>query len=531
MALDLVLSGGTVLDGSGGPGRVADVLVSGVRVVGVGTAPAETSAAVLDASGLTVAPGFVNVLSHGWASLQLDGRGASDLLQGVTTEVFGEAFSLGPSDAGFDALVKGFFDDVPGVELVFDRLSDGLDHLVARGIAPNVASFVGGTNLRVLGAGFEDRPLTSTELDRLCGLMEEEMQEGALGIGTALIYPPGRFARTAELTALCEVVGRHDGVYISHLRSEGDTFLECLDELIGIGRDAGCRTEAYHLKAVGRHNWHKMRLAIERIEKARADGQPVTANMYPYTAGGTALAASVPPRFHVGGPAAYRERLEDPAQRAEMAAALREHGADFENLFLACGPEGIFFPDDLDDGTAASGRTLAQLTDDLGLGDPAVALVEISRRSPSSSVLYFMADEANVELGLSQPWVSLGSDAEALTLGGGALSGHPRAYGTFARFLGHYVRDRGVTSLPDAVRRMTSLPADTLGLAGRGRIAEGSYADLVVLDPATVADTATYERPASYAVGVQHVVVNGQVVVRDSALTEARPGRRVRRSR
>ena len=282
------------------------------------------------------------------------------------------------------------------------------------------------------------------------------MQEGALGIGTALIYPPGRFARTAELTALCEVVGRHDGVYISHLRSEGDTFLECLEELIGIGRDAGCRTEAYHLKAVGRHNWHKMRLAIERIEKARADGQPVTANMYPYTAGGTALAASVPPRFHVGGPAVYRERLEDPAQRAEMAAALREHSADFENLFLACGPEGIFFPDDLDDGTAASGRTLAQLTDDLGLGDPAAALVEISRRSPSSSVLYFMADEANVELGLSQPWVSLGSDAEALTLGGGALSGHPRAYGTFARFLGHYVRDRGVTSLPDAVRRMTS---------------------------------------------------------------------------
>src|SRR5689334_9157410 len=255
MSLDLVLTGGSVLDGTGAAARVADVLVSGDRVVGVGSAPAEHGAQVVDVSGLTVAPGFINVLSHAWASLQVDGSGASDLLQGVTTEVFGEALSLGPGDDQLRSWITGMFGDATeGVELIFPRLSEGLDHLVSKGIAPNLASFIGGSNLRLLGAGFEDRPLTGDELDQLRSLVDEEMADGALGIGTALIYPPGRFADTAELTALCEVVGRHDGVYISHMRSEGATFLECLDELIGTGRDAGRRGEAYHLKPAGRHN-------------------------------------------------------------------------------------------------------------------------------------------------------------------------------------------------------------------------------------------------------------------------------------
>jgi len=532
MSLDLVISGGSVLDGTGADARVADVLVEGDRVVGVGAAPAESSADVVDATGLTVTPGFVNVLSHGWASLQQDGSGASDLLQGVTTEVFGEAFSLGPGDESLAAAVESLLGEVPdGVRLAFPRLVEGLDHLVSKGVALNVASFIGGTNLRIMGAGFDDRRLTAAELDRLRGIVDEEMADGALGIGTALIYPPGRFADTAELTALCEVVGRHDGTYISHMRSEGDTYLECLEELIGIGREAGCRVEAYHLKAVGRHNWHKMQLAIERIEKARADGDRVTADMYPYTAGGTSLAASIPPRFHVGGTEAFRARLADPAVRQEIADAISVHDASFENLYLACGPDGIRFGGDLEDGTPAAGKTLSQLVDSLDLGDPALGLVELVRRSPSVGVMYFMADESNVELGLAQPWVSIGSDSEALTLTGEQLVAHPRAFGTFARFLGHYVRDRGVTTLPEAVRRMTSLPAQTFGLPGRGVIAEGSFADLVVLDPATVADTATYDKPASYAVGVRDVVVNGRQVVRDGAITDARPGRRVARGR
>lgn len=528
MALDLIITGGTVYDGTGAAGVVADLLVEGDRVVGIGQAPAESDAQVLDATGLAVVPGFINVLSHAWGSLQVDGAGASDLLQGVTTEVFGEAFSLGPSNDDVASMLGQ--PEHEGVRLTFDRLSQGLDHLVAKGVAPNVASFIGGHNLRVLGAGFDDRQLTKAELDRLCGIVEEEMQDGALGIGTALIYPPGRFADTEELTALCQVVGRHDGVYISHMRSEGDQFLECLEELIAIGRRAQCRAEVYHLKAAGRHNWPKMALAVERIEKAHAEGQPVTANMYPYTAGATMLAASIPPRFHVGGDEALRERLEDPRERAAMVRALHEHSNDFENLFLAATPEGVVFCNDPADGTPAAGRRLSDMAREMDVDD-AEALVEIVRRSPETVVMYFIADEANIELGLSQPWVSLGSDAEAIKEDDSEASGHPRTFGTFARFLGHYVRDRGVTSFPDAVRRMTSLPAETFGLRDRGRLAVGSYADIVALDPATVADTATYETPRSYAIGVRHVLVNGRPVVREGTVTDARPGRRLGRCR
>jgi N-acyl-D-amino-acid deacylase len=533
MALDLVITGGSVLDGTGAPAQAVDLLVEGDRVVGLGTAPAEHGGQVVDATGLTVAPGFVNVLSHAWASLQVDGAGASDVLQGVTTEVFGEAFSLGPSNADFADLVSGYIDGRAEVRLMFDHLREGLDHLASRGIAPNVASFIGGTNLRILGARFEDRPLEAHELDRLKGVVAEEMQDGALGIGTALIYPPGRFARSDELVELCRVVGQHDGTYISHMRSEGDWFLECLDELIDIGAQAGCRVESYHLKAAGRHNWHKMQQAIDRIEKARAGGQPVTADMYPYTAGGTALRSSIPPRFHVGGPDAFVARLADADERAAMVTALSgDDEPDFENLFVAAGAEGILFGLDLEDGTPAAGRTLHDLSLDLGLSHPET-LVEVVRRSPSTSVLYFIADEANVELGLSQPWVSLGSDAEGLTLGGSvpSLSSHPRAFGTFARFLGHYVRDRGLSTLDEGERLFTSLAAEQLGLKDLGVLRAGAYADLVVLDPATVSDRATYQDPAQYAVGVRDVVVNGRVVVRDGAMTTERPGRRVGRDR
>lgn len=532
MTLTTIIRGGTVYDGSGGPGRRADVGIEGDQVVLVAEDLPETPGAeVLDATGLAVVPGFVNVLSHAWGSLQLDGSGASDLLQGVTTEVFGEAFSLGPSNDDFAELV-GSFGAEEGVRTVFDRLSEGLDHLERLGVAPNVASFIGGHNLRVLGARFDDRRLSTTELDTLQHLVAEEMQEGALGIGTALIYPPGRFADTDELVALCEPVGRYGGTYISHMRSEGDQFLECLDELLEIGRRAECRTEVYHLKAAGRHNWHKMALAIERIEKARADDRPVGANMYPYTAGGTALAAAIPPRFHVGGPSELAARLADPAQRREMAAELRRSSDEFENLFVASGGgAGIQFVADLPDGTPARGRRLSEVSRDLGYDDDAEALLEIVARAPGTGVLYFIIDEANIELGLRQPWVSVGSDAgahkaeEPFT----ESATHPRTYGTFSRVLGHYVRERRVLSFEEAIRRMTRLPADELGLTGRGRLEPGYFADVAVLDPATVRDRATYEDSHRYAEGVRHVLVNGRAVVGDGQILDARPGRRLRR--
>ncbi len=445
MPATLVVRGGTVVDGTGAPGRRADVVVDGDRLVTVGEVGDHVDAEVLDATGHVVAPGFVNVLSHAWGSLQVDPTGASDLLQGVTTEVFGEAFSLGPSDGRLAEMLAQWGDLGADARVEFDRLSQGLAYLEDRGVALNVASFIGGMNLRILGAGFDDRPLQPGELDRLRGLVDEEMQEGALGIGTALIYPPGRFARTDELVALCEVVGRHDGLYISHMRSEGDQFLECLEELITIGREAGCRAEVYHLKAAGQANWPKMKLAIERIEQARERGQHVTADMYPYTAGGTALASAIPPRFHVGGPQALHERLGDPALRTEMAAEMHEPSDEFENLFLgAGGGAGILFFDDLEDGTPARGRRLSEVAADLGL-EPVDALLEIVAREPGRGVGYFMMDEDNVRLGLSQPWVSIGSDAEAHQAVAPFTDSatHPRTYGTFARVLGHYCRDEG----------------------------------------------------------------------------------------
>jgi N-acyl-D-amino-acid deacylase len=531
MPATLVIRGGTVVDGSGAPGRVTDVTVDGDRIAAVGPAAAETDADVLDATGLVVSPGFVNVLSHAWGSLQRDPSGASDLLQGVTTEVFGESFSLGPSDERLVESLRPWGGLAEGARVDFPRLSDGLSYLEASGVAPNVASFIGGTNLRILLAGFEEGAAAPADLDRVRGLVEEEMQEGALGIGTALIYPPGRFAGTDELVALCEVVGRYDGMYISHLRSEGDQFLECLDELLTIGQRASVRAEVYHLKAAGAANWPKMKAAIETIEAARQAGQPVSADMYPYTAGGTALAASIPPQFHVGGPQALLDRLGDAGLRKQMAAEMRRPSDDFENLFFgAGGGAGILFFEDLADGTPARGRRLTEIAADRAM-DEADALLDIVATDPGQGVAYFMIDEDNVRLGLQQPWVSIGSDAEAHQAIPPFTDGatHPRTYGTFARVLGHYCRDEGLFSLEEAVRRMTSLPAGHLRLAERGRLAMGAFADIAVFDPATVGDRATYEDPHRYAVGVRHVVVNGTPVVRDGSLTHATPGRRLRR--
>ncbi len=373
----VVVRGGTVYDGLGSSGRSADVVIDGDVVALVGDAPQSVDAIEVDATGQAVIPGLVNVLSHAWGVLQQDGSAASDLLQGVTTEVFGEAFTPGPSSPAFVELCSSSYEADGRVD--FARLSEGLSYLESLGVAVNVASSLGGHHLRLLAAGFEDRRLTTGELDRLRGLVAEEMQEGALGIGTALIYPPGRFADTDELVQLCEVVAAYDGLYTSHLRSEGDRFLESLDELLEISTRSGVRAEVFHLKAAGRANWPKMAQAIERIDAARAADLAVSANMYPYEAGGTELAASIPPHFHEGGPSALAERLANPSQRALMAAEVRSTSGDFENLFLAAGGgEGILFLDDLADGTRCAGRRLSAVADDLGLDEAAALLVVLS---------------------------------------------------------------------------------------------------------------------------------------------------------
>jgi N-acyl-D-amino-acid deacylase len=531
MSTSLVIRGGTVHDGSGGPGRVADVLVEGDRIVAVGPAIGDPDAPMLDATGLVVAPGFVNVLSHAYFSLEKDGRGLSELYQGVTTQVFGEGFSIGPFTPESRALLEPGLDagDPP---LTWDRLSEFLDHLAGRGIAQNVASFVGAHNLRMIGAGADNRPMTAAELDQVRGILDEEMADGALGLGSALIYPPGCFASTGELVALCEVVARHDGMYISHLRSEGDHFLDAVDELIEIGRRAELPAEIYHLKAAGRQNWPKMARAVERVEAARAAGQRVTADIYPYLAGGTSLASSIPPDFHDGGYEALAARLRDPAERARIRTAVVTPSDRWENLYLASnGAAGIVLVPD-PNGPAAKhrGLTLQEVADGNG-ADPVETLLELVEQEPSLSAIYFMMDEEVLRTALRNPWVSVGSDAQAFATEApyNEIPTHPRAYGSFARILGRYVREQSLFSLGEAVRRMTSLPASNLGLRDRGLVAPGKFADLVVFDPDTIGDLATYEEPHQYATGVKHVVVNGEPALADGIPTGLVAGRALRR--
>ncbi|WP_326632713.1 D-aminoacylase [Nonomuraea fuscirosea] len=535
MTTTLVISGGTVHDGSGGPGRVADVLVDGDRITAVspGAGAVGPDVPVLDATGLVVAPGFVNVLSHAYFTLEQDGRGLSDLYQGVTTQIFGEGTSIGPHTPEVRAeLEAGNGPDDP--PLVWDRLSEFLAHLEGKGVAQNVASFVGAHNLRMIGAGSDDRPMTAAELSRVRGVLDEEMADGALGVGSALIYPPGCFASTDELVALCEVVARYGGSYISHLRSEGDHFLDAVDELITIGRRAGVHAEIYHLKAAGRHNWPKMARAVERVEAARSAGQPVTADIYPYLAGQTQLGASIPPHFHEGGHEALATRLADPGERTRIREGVTTPSERWENLFLAAGgADGVMLlPDPNGPAAEYRGLSLRQAADRDGT-EPVETLLRLVEREPTLHAMYFMMSEEVLRTALRNPWVSVGSDAPTFATEAPYADAptHPRAYGTFARILGRYVREQSLLTLGEAVRRMTSLPAGNLGLRDRGLLAPGKFADIVVFDPETVGDHATYEEPHRYATGVRHVVVNGLPALTDGVPTGNLPGRALRRGR
>jgi len=526
---DLIVRGGLVADGTGGPLRRADVAIAGDRVVAVGQVP-NTGGAVLDAEGCVVAPGFINVLSHAYGTLQQDPRGLSDLYQGVTTEVFGEGISLGP--------VRGKLTDLladepqePGVRTAFPHLRDFLDHLQAKGVGPNVASFVGAHNLRLIHAGADARALTEAELAEACALLDEELRAGALGVGSALIYAPGNYASTEELAAWARVLARHDALYISHIRDEGSRLLPAIEELISIARTTGARAEIYHLKAAGRENWSAMGDAIDLVESARAEGMSVTADMYPYEAGSTSLAACIPPRFHDGGRGALLRRLGDQATREAIKRSIAEPAADWQNLYLdSGGADGVMILGGVE--PQVSGKTLAAVSRERHDHDPIDTLLDLIRQEPDQMAAYFIVSERNIRLGLQRPWVSVCSDSEAPSAEApfNKTPTHPRAYGAFARTLGRYVRD-GVLPLPEAIRRATSLPADTLRLVGRGVLREGSYADVAIFDPAVFADCSTYADPHRYAVGMRHVLINGVVVFTDGAPTGQLSGRALRRGR
>jgi N-acyl-D-amino-acid deacylase len=530
-AFDVVVRGGAFYDGSGGPPRRADIGIRGDRVAAVGDLSAARAATVLDATGLAVAPGFINMLSWSTESLMADPRALSDLKQGVTLEVFGEGSSMGPLNEAMRATALARQSDIR-YEIDWTTLAGWLEGLERRGVAVNVASFVGATTVRVHELGYANRAPTPGELARMQELVREAMREGALGVGASLIYAPAFYAQTPELAALAAAAGEYGGGYIAHLRSEADRFLEALDELIAIARETGVRAEVYHLKAAGRHNWPKMAQAIARIEAARAEGLAVSANMYTYVAGATGLDAAMPPWVQEGGLEAWIARLKDPVQRAKTIEAMRTPSPLWENLYRMAGsPENVKFIGFRNPALKPlTGRTLAQVMAERGTDAENTIIDLVIEDGSRVDTAYFLMSEDNVERGIRQPWVSFGSDAEASAPEGVFLlsSTHPRAYGNFARLLGHYVRERRVIPLEEAIRRLTRLPAENWKLRGRGCLDAGCFADLVVFDPATIADHATFDQPQRFASGVRDVLVNGVPALRDGEPTGALPGRVVR---
>ena len=528
---DLVIVNGTVHDGSGAPGRRVDVGVRGDRVVAVGDLAGAESTRTIDASGLVVAPGFINVLSWATESLIEDGRAMSDIRQGVTLEIFGEGWSMGPLDDAMKAEALRQQGDLK-FDITWTTLGEYLDHLVARGVSPNVASFVGATTVRIHELGHDDRRPTDAELERMRELVREAMREGALGVGSSLIYAPAFYAETAELVALADAAGELGGGYVSHMRSEGDRLLEAIDELKTIARAADVHAEAYHLKAAGEANWPKMRQAIDSIEAGRRDGLRISANMYAYPAGATGLNAAMPPWVQEGGQEAWIARLRDPATRAKVLAEMRAPAVGWENLYRMAGsPDRVkFIGFKSEKLKPLTGRTLAEVMAARGTSAEDTMIDLVIEDGSRVDTAYFLMSEDNVALGIAQPWVSFGSDAEASAPEGVFLrsSTHPRAYGNFARVLGHYVRERGTLTLEDAIRRLTRLPAENWKLEGRGCLDPGCHADLVVFDPATIRDHATFDAPMQYATGVRDVFVNGTAVLLNGEHTGALPGRVVR---
>jgi N-acyl-D-amino-acid deacylase len=529
---DLVIRNGVVYDGSGAAGQRVDVAVRGDRIAAL--LPTGSNAAathVVDAHGHAVAPGFINMLSWAPESLIADGRGLSDTKQGVTLEVFGEGWSMGPYTDKMKADALKQQGDIR-YPIEWTTLGQYLDYLEKRGITPNVASFVGATTVRIHELGEGDVKPDAAQLARMQALVRQAMTEGALGVGGSLIYPPAAFADSSELTALAQAAAESGGGYIAHMRSEADRFLEALDETIGIARATGQRAEAYHLKAAGEKNWPKMAQAIAKIDEARKQGLLVSADMYAYTAGATGLTAGLPPWVQADGHDAMVARLRDPAIRKRVIAEMKDPNVAWENIRLLAGSDDRVLLIEFKNEKLKPllGKTLAEVAKSRGKSGEETLIDLVVEDDSRVGAAYFMMSEENVELGLKQPWTSLGSDAESSAPEGVFLksSTHPRAYGNFARFLGHYVRDRKLMPLEEGIHRLTGLPATNWKLRDRGCLNPGCFADVVVFDPATIADHATYKSPQQYATGVSDVFINGVQVLRDGEHTGAKPGRVVR---
>jgi N-acyl-D-amino-acid deacylase len=525
---DVIVAGGTVYDGTGAPGRRADVAIRGDRIVSVGDVGDATADVIVDATGLAVAPGFINMLSWSTDSLIADGRSQGEIRQGVTTQIFGEGSSMGPLTEAMKRRALADMGDIK-YDITWTTLSEYLRELERRGVSQNVASFIGASTLREHTVGLDDRKATPVEMEQMRTLVRQEMAAGALGIGSSLIYAPGFYADTDELAELCKVAAAYRGKYISHIRSEGDHLLEAIDELISIARRANIPAEIYHLKAAGQTNWGKLDAAIARIEAARREGLKITADMYTYTAGATGLDASMPPWVLDGGYDAAYNRLRDPAMRRTIAQAMRSPGRDWENLYLAAGsPDRILLVEFRSEKLKPlTGLTLAAAARLRG-EDPVDTIMNLIVEDQSRvGAVYFMMSDENVRKAIALPWTAFGSDAASMApeLPFTRSSTHPRAYGNFARVLGKYVREDRALTMADAIRKLSGLPATNLELDHRGFLSEGMFADVVVFDPERIADRATFDNPHQYAVGVRHVFVNGVQVLKAGEHTGAKPGR------
>ena len=534
-AAPVVLSGGLIVDGSGATPYAGWLAMDGDRITGLGRgappAPVTRGATVHDVKGQAIAPGFVNMLSWATESLIADGRAQSDIRQGVTLEIMGEGWSMGPLNPEMKRLNEQRQDDIK-YPITWTTLGEYLTMLEKKGIAPNVASFVGHTTVRVHEVGESDVDPTPEQLARMQALVRAAMHEGALGLGTSMIYAPAAYAETPELIALAKASAQCGGMYISHMRSEGDRIEQAVDELIDIARQSGGPAEIWHMKMSGKKNWGKLDTIIGKIEAARASGIRITANMYNYTAGATGLDAAMPLWVQSGGLEQWIARLKDPAIRARVKAEMMDENAPWENLQKRAGsPENVLLLGFKNPALKPlTGKTLGAVARMRGVSPEDAAIDLVIEDGSRVGTAYFLMDEANVRRQTALPWMSFGSDAGAPSAEGVFLlsQDHPRAYGNVARLLGKYVREEKTTSLQDAVRRLSHLPVTNLGIKERGLLKAGYFADVVVFDPATITDHATFEKPAQYATGVAHVWVNGVQVLKDGEPTGAPAGRFVK---
>jgi len=525
---DVIIRHGMIYDGRGGNPFAGDIAISGDSILAMGDLKDYQGRTEIDAAGKAIAPGFINMLSQADVSLLQDGRSQSDIRQGVTLEVMGEGESMGPLNARLkDEMIRGQKDIKYDVS--WNTLGEYLDHLEKKGVSCNVASFVGAAQVRDFVIGEDNRAPTARELDSMKLLVDQAMEEGAMGVSSSLIYPPGFFARTDELIALCREASRYHGMYISHMRSEGNKLLEAVHELLTIAKQADIPAEIFHLKAAGRDNWYKLDSVISTVEAARKQGLKITADMYTYTAAATGLTSAFPPSLQNGGFGKLWQRLHDPSIRKQMIKAMNTSSGEWENLYYAAGsPDKVLLLSFKQDSLKKyDGKTLAEVAKIRGSTPEETAIDLIVQDSTRVGVGYFLMNEENVKKQLALPWVSFGSDAASYTNEGVFLksSAHPRAYGNFVRVIGKYARDEKVISLQQAIYKLAKLPAGNLKLKRRGELKPGNFADIVIFDPATVTDHATYGKPHQYATGVSDVFVNGVQVLKGGNHTGATPGR------